>query len=178
MIRDYSLKMRPVMFFGLVVIASLVLAACSSASASTPEATKPAGSATGGYSVQGTNNSKDGQLLVTTDGRTLYTFAIDTPGESKCTDLCAKYWPPYSGSAKASAGPAVADGLGTITRSDGTKQATYNSMPLYTYFGDKNPGDVNGDGLNQWGGIWYKVSLGGTSGASTSSNDVSSDSGY
>jgi predicted lipoprotein with Yx(FWY)xxD motif len=38
-----------------------------------------------------------------------------------------------------------------MTRDDGSLQVTYNGYPLYTYTGDINPGDANGDGL---AGIW------------------------
>jgi predicted lipoprotein with Yx(FWY)xxD motif len=164
--RLYSIKMRPVMLFGLVVISSLVLTACSAlASASTPSATLPV---TGSDTVQVANNSKLGQILVTTDGSTLYTFEIDTPETSNCSDLCARYWPPYIASEQPTAGPEITGELGTITRSDGTMQVTYDGKPLYTYFDDRNPGDVKGDGLNEWGGIWHMVSLGGTAGESSS----------
>ena len=49
----------------------------------------------------------------------------------------------------------IATMLGTITRDDGTVQATYNGWPLYLYFGDAAPGDTNGQGLDEFGGIWY-----------------------
>jgi len=41
--------------------------------------------------------------------------------------------------------------LGEITRADGTKQVTYNDMPLYYFAGDKAPGDTTGQGV---GGAW------------------------
>ena len=40
------------------------------------------------------------------------------------------YWPPVTGTP--AAGPGVIGKLGTIKRSDGTTQATYNGHPLYT----------------------------------------------
>jgi predicted lipoprotein with Yx(FWY)xxD motif len=45
--------------------------------------------------------------------------------------------------------------LGTITRDDGTMQATYNGWPLYYYSGDAAPGDINGQGME---GLWFLVS--------------------
>jgi predicted lipoprotein with Yx(FWY)xxD motif len=48
--------------------------------------------------------------------------------------------------------------LGTTARSNGTKQATYNGHPLYTYAGDTTPGQTTGEGLNQFGAEWYAVS--------------------
>jgi hypothetical protein len=45
---------------------------------------------------------------------------------------------------------------GTISRS-GQLQATYDGHPLYTYKGDTAPGQVNGNGLNASGGLWWAV---------------------
>jgi predicted lipoprotein with Yx(FWY)xxD motif len=45
--------------------------------------------------------------------------------------------------------------VGTITRKDGSKQITYNGMPVYYYFKDAAPGDTNGQGV---GTAWYVVS--------------------
>ena len=44
------------------------------------------------------------------------------------------YWPPSTGAP--TAGPGVTGKLGTIKRSDGSLQATYDGHPLYTYIGD------------------------------------------
>jgi Secreted repeat of unknown function len=48
--------------------------------------------------------------------------------------------------------------VGTTTRSDGNPQVTYNGHPLYTYSGDQNPGDTNGQGLTNFGGGWFALS--------------------
>jgi predicted lipoprotein with Yx(FWY)xxD motif len=52
--------------------------------------------------------------------------------------------------------------LGTITRSDGTKQATYEGHPLYTYVGDKSPGQATGNGKNLSGGLWWEMTVSGS----------------
>jgi predicted lipoprotein with Yx(FWY)xxD motif len=62
----------------------------------------------------------------------------------------------------ATAGAGVTGQLGTITRSDGTTQATYNGHPLYTYAGDTAPGQAKGNGLNVSGGVWYEVPVSGS----------------
>jgi hypothetical protein len=41
-----------------------------------------------------------------------------------------------------------------ITRSDGSKQATYDGRPLYTYTAETAPGQANGNNLNLNGGLW------------------------
>jgi predicted lipoprotein with Yx(FWY)xxD motif len=61
-----------------------------------------------------------------------------------------------------SAGSGVTGTLGVITRSDGTKQATWNGHPLYTYIGDTAPGTAKGNGTNLSGGIWHDIALSGT----------------
>jgi len=45
--------------------------------------------------------------------------------------------------------------LGTLTRSDGSVQVTYNGWPLYTYNHDMAAGDTNGQGYKS---LWYAVS--------------------
>jgi len=51
--------------------------------------------------------------------------------------------------------------LGTITRSNGAKQATWDGHPLYTYVGDTSPGTNKGNGLNLSGGVWHQIVLSG-----------------
>jgi predicted lipoprotein with Yx(FWY)xxD motif len=107
------------------------------------------------------NNPKLGKLLATAGGITLYSFAKDTAGASACTTSpCSDYWPPLTTSASPAADPGVKGALGTIARPDGSQQVTFNGMPLYTFVLDKAPGDANGDGLNDFGGVWHIVSLG------------------
>ena len=100
-----------------------------------------------------------GGVTVLTDskGFTLYSFAPDTATTSNCTGSCAAYWPPLTGAP--TAGPGVTGELGTITRPDGTTQATYNGHPLYTYVGDTHPGQANGNNLNLNGGLWHEVTV-------------------
>jgi predicted lipoprotein with Yx(FWY)xxD motif len=58
--------------------------------------------------------------------------------------------------------------LGVITRSDGTKQATWNGHPLYTYIADTAPGTAKGNGTNLSGGIWHDIVLSGAQSSSSS----------
>jgi len=64
-----------------------------------------------------------------------------------------------TGSPSAAAG--VTGTFGTITRTDGTKQVTWNGHPLYTYVGDRGPGQAGGNNLNLNGGVWHEVVVSG-----------------
>ena len=67
--------------------------------------------------------------------------------------------------------------LGTITRSDGSTQATYNGHPLYTYVSDTAPGQAKGNGLNLSGGVWHEVPVSGTAVPAAHSSSSSSGGG-
>jgi predicted lipoprotein with Yx(FWY)xxD motif len=94
-------------------------------------------------------------VLANAKGLTLYWFAPDTATKSVCYGSCAVYWPPVKGPLAAPAG--VSGTFGTIKRSDGSTQATYNGHPLYTYVGDSAPGQAHGNNLNLNGGLWHEV---------------------
>jgi predicted lipoprotein with Yx(FWY)xxD motif len=97
-----------------------------------------------------------GQVLVDSAGHTLYAFSKDSGETSTCAGACEKAWPPLlvaHGEPEPSNG-AAASRLGTITRADGTRQVTYAGHPLYSYTGDKQPGEANGNGSSAFGGTW------------------------
>jgi predicted lipoprotein with Yx(FWY)xxD motif len=98
-------------------------------------------------------------VLTNAKGFTLYWFAPDTATKSVCNGSCAQYWPPVPG--HVTEGPGVTGALGTITRSDGSSQATYNGHPLYTYVSDSAPGQANGNNLNVNGGLWHEITISG-----------------
>ena len=104
------------------------------------------------------DNAKLGQILVDSKGNTLYYFLKDKGGKSACYGACASVWPPYtaSGQPKGQSG-AKASLLSTTKRTDGGEQVTYNKFPLYTYAGDKKPGDTNGNNFEQFGAEWYAL---------------------
>jgi len=97
------------------------------------------------------------EVLTNSQGFTLYTFAPDKANKSVCYGDCASYWPPVPGNM--SAGPGVTGKIGTIKRTDGSTQATYDGHPLYTYVGDKSPGQDGGNDINLNGGLWKVVSV-------------------
>jgi predicted lipoprotein with Yx(FWY)xxD motif len=153
-----------------LLTAALIVAACgsskpgSSAASTSSSAAAPSSSApASGPAASGTalKTAKVGGATVLTNakGFTLYWFAPDTATSSKCNGSCATFWPPVKG--PASAGSGVTGKLGTIKRSDGSTQATYNGHPLYTYVGDHAPGEATGNGLNVNGGVWHEVTASG-----------------
>jgi predicted lipoprotein with Yx(FWY)xxD motif len=138
-------------------IAALVVLGISVAQAGGP-APAPA---SGGRAVLKTATIGGVTVLTSAQGFTLYWFAPDTPARSACYGTCAGYWPPVTVTGTPSAGPGVTGTLGTIKRSDGTTQVTYNGHPLYTYVGDTAPGQAFGNNLNLNGGLWHEVTVSG-----------------
>jgi len=116
------------------------------------------------------------KVLTNSKGFVLYWFVPDTSTTSKCTGSCATYWPPVKG--PPTAGSGVTGTLGTITRSDGTTQATYDGHPLYTYAGDTAPGQAKGNGLNASGGLWYEMTVSGAKPGAASSPTSGGGAGY
>ncbi len=110
--------------------------------------------AQGGTTVITAENSDLGTILTDAQGMTLYIFLSDTPGsgESTCYDKCEQNWPVFSAEEPLTLPDGVSGELGTIERTDGTMQVTYNGWPLYFFAKDQQPGDVTGQGI---GDVWY-----------------------
>jgi predicted lipoprotein with Yx(FWY)xxD motif len=161
--------------------ATLLMAACGSSSSSTnsgstTSSAAPASSAAASSSALKTTKIGGVTVLTNAKGFTLYWFAPDTSTTSKCNGSCATYWPPVKGPATAGAG--VTGKLSTITRSDGSTQATYNGHPLYTYAADGAPGQAKGNGLNLSGGVWHEVTVSGAAAPVPSGSASASGGGY
>jgi len=192
--------MRKILGAAGVAALALALSACASSSSSSsapatsaPAASAPATSAPAAgasspapaTSASGTTlqmTTINGTAVVTNSkGMTLYWFVPDTSTTSKCTGSCATYWPPVL--APVTAGSGVTGTLGTITRSNGTTQATYDGHPLYTYAGDSAPGQAKGNGLNASGGLWWEMTVSGAkpaaaTGTSTGGTSTGGTGGY
>ena len=159
--------------------ATLLIAACGSSTSSgsnTSSAAAPASSGAVSSSALKTTTIGGAAVLTNGKGFTLYWFVPDTSTKSNCNGSCATYWPPVKGPATAGAG--VTGKLATITRSDGSVQATYNGHPLYTYVGDKAPGQDKGNGLNLSGGLWHDVTVSGAAAPASSASASAGGGGY
>jgi predicted lipoprotein with Yx(FWY)xxD motif len=183
---------------GVAAAAATLLAACGSSSpsssggsasgSSAPAAASsaPAAAATPSTSAAGlsTASTAKGTILVTAQGYAVYMFAIDSATKSNCDATCLKFWPALTGTPTAASGSNLTGKFGTITGTGGITQATYNGHPLYLFVEDKKPGQVNGNGVNTSGGLWYalnpagaKLTVAKTSSSSGSAGSTSTSTG-
>ena len=153
----------------VIPLVALTLAACGGGGGAATAATPKTSS--GASATVGVSKTSLGSILVNANGRTLYLFKADVGMQSACTGACATAWPPLLATRTPTDGAGLtASKLGTITRSDGTKQVTYNGHPLYLFRKDKKPGDVNGQGVTAFGAAWFVLSSSGNQITATRSN--------
>lgn len=154
----------------LIAAAALALAGCgtgeqaadeptgtTTAPTSAPAATttKPAPKPTG--TVVKTADSEFGEMLFDKAGQAIYLFDKEKTSEPECYDACADAWPPVLTKGEPrSAGKVDATLLGTVKRTDGRLQVTYNDHPLY-YYAHEAPGEVECHNINLNGGLWFVV---------------------
>ena len=160
---------------GIVAIAGMMLlSACANKADSNPGSGGSTGSSasSGSVTVSSTSVMGVGDVLVDTQGMTLYYLKTETPGTIKCTGSCATVWPPLllpAGTTSATAGSGVdASKLGTIARSDGGTQVTYDGKPLYLFASDQSSGQANGQGVEGFFAVTASGSAATGSGASGS----------
>ena len=164
-----------------VAVVGLIAAACgsstpnASSSTSTTSASPAGTTATTGASGQmvadAVSNAKIGHPILTdSSGMTLYKFSADTSTTSACNAGCVTAWPPLTVPAGTTpkGGPGTSGTFGTITRTDGTTQVTYDGDPLYTFSGDTSAGATNGQNITSDGGTWTVVTAGSPSSTSKS----------
>jgi predicted lipoprotein with Yx(FWY)xxD motif len=127
------------------------------------------------------HNATWGSTLTLKNGDALYRLSADSKDHSRCTGQCTVFWPPVllAPGQKVPVGKGVS-GLGSFTRSNGTRQVTLDGIPLYRFAGDKKPGQVTGNMKNVFGRWWSinpehptiaptKVNTGGSGGTTTTS---------
>lgn len=98
-----------------------------------------------------------GNIVVDKRGMTVYRFKKDSawPMKSACTGDCLKKWPVVAPVPKNDVDGVTTKGFVTFDRPDGIQQQSLDCWPVYTFSGDAEPGDTNGQGV---GGTWYAVS--------------------
>jgi predicted lipoprotein with Yx(FWY)xxD motif len=174
---------RAILALTVLPVLAIGLAACggSSSSDSSTAAEDPA---SGGQTVTTKSISGTGDVLVDSSGAALYTNDMDTGSKVACTGQCLTEWVPLAGPAggkPTSGDSAVQSKLGTMQRSDGTAQVTFNGMPLYSFVED-SPGQVTGNGFtDSFGGtnfVWTAATApGGSSGAGAATTTQGSSGG-
>jgi predicted lipoprotein with Yx(FWY)xxD motif len=145
---------------GLAVLAA-VAAGCGGGAA-TAASSAPPKTASGQAATVGISNTGIGQILVNSQGRTLYLFKADQGTKSACTGACAGAWPPLLVTGKPTVGSRVNTSLlGTTPRPEGTTQLTYNGHPLYLFAQDQKAGETNGQGVSAFGAAWFALNSAG-----------------
>jgi len=164
----------------LAVPALLLLAGCGATAAAHGghhrahgplSSTQETGSASGTATVAvrtATVQDRTARVLTTPTGMTLYYYTPDTPTHVACSGSCESVWPALDLGAGQPVAPAGLGGALTAVRGPNGLQVEYNGHPLYTFTGDKRPGQANGEGV---AGIWFvaQPSLTPTGGSSGSS---------
>jgi len=147
----------------LVGFAGVALAAAACGGSSSGGNTQTVGTGSGGSSAPSaassdlqTHSGPDGKYMTDEHGRTLYIFSADTGTTSACSGACTKEWPPY-----------MEDG----------SQAVFKGHLLYFFANDTSAGDMNGQGLNDFGGLWTAVTPSGDPVTSQPSSSPSSSGG-
>jgi predicted lipoprotein with Yx(FWY)xxD motif len=150
---------KVLLLFISVVIAGVLISGCTSPPSGnvtptvTPTSTTPAAQ----YTVMTSSTSQLGTFLVDGNGKTLYNFTTDSKDMSTCTGGCLGVWPVFYTQTIVVPSDLSATDFTSFTRGDGSMQTAYRGEPLYYYVGDTSPGDTTGQGLNQFGGLWYVV---------------------
>ena len=155
-------RLRMLLALLAVAVASAILTACSSSGTSSTSGSGSTGTSSPAAATTGnlkTTTIGGATVLTNAKGFTLYSFAPDTSTKSNCNGTCAQFWPPVKGPVTASG---VKGTFGTIKRSDGSTQATFDGHPLYTFAADTAPGQAKGNGLNEQGGVWHEITTSGT----------------
>jgi predicted lipoprotein with Yx(FWY)xxD motif len=126
-------------------------------------------------------NATLGRILVAPSGKTLYQFSADRNGSIGCKGACLQFWFPLrvpKGARVPAKLPGVSGKLGQINRGRGVRQVTFRGHPLYTYVGDQRAGQISGQGLDTFGGVWSVATVRTSSSSGSSSSGSSGGNGY
>jgi predicted lipoprotein with Yx(FWY)xxD motif len=161
----------------LLAASAVTLAACGGAASGTTAGGTSGTAPAPGSGLHAATTSL-GKVLVDANGRTVYLLTADSRGTSTCGADCLSFWPAVTpGHAK------LAVPVSSTKTPAGTPTTTVAGQPVYTFSQDHQPGDVNGEGLTEFGGTWYAVSPSGqavtsTAKAPSSSSSSSTGRGY
>jgi len=165
--------------FGLILAATLSLAACSSGDNPTSPATpdpystftpsetpasggdeSPAPDPAAQAAALMTADSELGTIVVDGNGMTVYMYDADKQGSGKsaCSDSCLSAWPAVPGGDDAPTLTGITGEVTTITGADGNPQLALNGWPLYYYAADAGAGDTAGQAK---GGVWWVLDAAG-----------------
>jgi len=148
--------MRIPAILAVAATAVLTLSACGG---STPApAAAPQAGAGGGASGLHVASTTLGRVLVDASGRTVYLLSADGRNLSTCSSSCLQFWPAVTPGSHAGFTARV----GSTATPSGPMTATVAGHPVYTFAEDHAAGDVNGEGLQEFGGTWYAVSPSGS----------------
>jgi predicted lipoprotein with Yx(FWY)xxD motif len=164
-----------------VPLAAMSVAACGGGNNNATASSAPPKAPDGKAATIGMASTSLGNVLVDSQGRTVYLFQKDSGTKSACFGACAAAWPPVRTSGKPTVGSGLtASKVATTPRSDGKQQVTYNGHPLYLFQNDQSAGDANGQGVNAFGAAWYVMSPAGDAitSSGSSSNAGGASSGY
>lgn len=97
-----------------------------------------------------------GSILFDGRGQAIYLFDKET-SRPDCYGACAEDWPPVLTKGSPVAGASVRGALlGTVKRTDGSTQVTYNNHPLY-FYAHEEPDEVRCHNVPGFGGLWLAV---------------------
>jgi predicted lipoprotein with Yx(FWY)xxD motif len=159
---ETTMRTRTLTLAGATLAGATLLAACgsggggSSQAAASAHRTRTAPAATA--ATIGVHATALGDVLVDAQGRTLYGFVNDTNGTPTCTGACAQNWPPLRVGATWTTGSGVDRVNFHVVGTGAAMQLASAKWPLYTFAGDRRPGDVNGQGVERF----YAVAPDGT----------------
>lgn len=144
---------RRTMLTALSAGATAALTGCTSDPSGGQETTtEPTTAGDTDATVQARSTDEYGDILADAEGMSLYLFDQDEGGESTCYDDCAQNWPPLTMDGDPTATAAVTVDLGTTEHDDDSTQVTAAGWPLYYFSGDGEPGDTNGQGVDD---VWW-----------------------
>jgi len=152
-IPGFRVDSRRAVLLSLPLLAIFVAACGASSSPAASSAASP-------MTVSATQTSL-GSVLSGPSGDTVYVLLSAQGMPIPCTGQCLSAWPPVA----ATAGGSTHSGSGvtaTLAVEASVMQITADGAPLYYFSGDSAAGQVNGQAIKSFGGIWYAVQTSGT----------------